>query len=85
LNFVVPESAIRQASAYGCRNAAIGLPPPGPYVPRPGSLDALEAERLALVKQPRPEKQRPSIARKANLPSPRKSRAKPKVLQEAAA
>lgn len=86
MNEVVPEEAIRKASQHGWRNAAIGLPPPPPFVPRWGSDEWREEQRRH---QPRPENQRPTLARKRDPDAPvkprapRKSRAKV-VLEQAA-
>ena len=88
MNDVVPEEAIRKASAYGYRNAAVGLPPPAPYTPRYGS-DEWRAEQLK--NQPKPERQRPTLARKRDPDAPvkprapRKPRAKKVIALEAAA
>ena len=86
MNDVVPEEAIRRASAHGFRNAAIGLPEPAPFTPRYGS-DEWEAAQRA-IPQPKPENQRPIVNTRRDPdapPKPRKSRAKVKdELQEAA-
>ena len=78
---------IRVAHAYGYEpNRARGLPAPAPYTPRVGS-DEWQAAQLK--PQPRPENQRPSLARKrdtdapAKPRAPRKSRAKPAMEQAA--
>lgn len=78
---------INVAHSYGYEpNRARGLPEPAPYSPRPFSLEWDELQRKG---QPRPENQKPTLARKrdpdapAKPRAPRKSRAK--VAQQEAA
>lgn len=78
---------ISVAHAYGYEpNRARGLPDPAPYVPRYGSDEWREEQRRH---QPRPENQKPTLARKRDPDAPvkprapRKSRAKA-VLEQAA-
>ena len=81
MNEVVPEEAIRRASHHGFRNAAIGLPAPPPFTPRPYSDDWYAAQRA--IRQPKPENQRPSINVMRD-PDSRRSRAKAVAQEEAA-